>query len=137
MGESPFPFILGGGIFRAVPWLRDEMLRRLPLAIPATAPRDSSIVNRPPVPCRSRSRKRKAAREFRGISRSDVERPVRRVHCASPTMPPARGLADRVAQALQANPRLVLGLPTGRTPVAFYHELSHRVSNADWLTCRR
>lgn len=39
----------------------------------------------------------------------------------------AAGVADRVAQALKANPRLVLGLPTGRTPVAFYHELSSRV----------
>ncbi len=30
-----FAFILGGGIFRAVPWLRDEMLRRLPAAVPS------------------------------------------------------------------------------------------------------
>jgi glucosamine-6-phosphate deaminase len=36
----------------------------------------------------------------------------------------ARALAHRVAAALEANPRLVLGLPTGRTPVAFYHELA-------------
>lgn len=34
MGEAPFPFILAGGIFRAIPWLRDEMQRRLPLAVP-------------------------------------------------------------------------------------------------------
>jgi glucosamine-6-phosphate deaminase len=40
----------------------------------------------------------------------------------------ARGLADRVAAALQANPRLVLGLPTGRTPVGFYAELSSRAA---------
>ena len=31
-------FILGGGIFRAVPWLRDELERRLPGSFPnATA----------------------------------------------------------------------------------------------------
>ena len=30
----PFPFILAGGIFRAVPWLADELSRRLPLASP-------------------------------------------------------------------------------------------------------
>ncbi len=34
MGDEPFPFILAGGIFRAVPWLREEMQRRLPLAVP-------------------------------------------------------------------------------------------------------
>jgi N-acetylglucosamine kinase-like BadF-type ATPase len=39
MGESPFPFILAGGIFRAVPWLRDEMQRRLPLAVPNSTAR--------------------------------------------------------------------------------------------------
>ena len=39
LGEAPFPFILGGGIFRAVPWLRDEMLRRLPLAFPMSTAR--------------------------------------------------------------------------------------------------
>jgi glucosamine-6-phosphate deaminase len=35
----------------------------------------------------------------------------------------ARALARRIADALTAKPDLVLGLPTGRTPVAFYHEL--------------
>jgi glucosamine-6-phosphate deaminase len=36
----------------------------------------------------------------------------------------ARALAHRIATALAANPRLVLGLPTGRTPVRFYHDLA-------------
>ena len=36
----------------------------------------------------------------------------------------ARALARRIADALAATPRLVLGLPTGRTPVGFYHELA-------------
>jgi glucosamine-6-phosphate deaminase len=39
----------------------------------------------------------------------------------------AHALTDRIAVALAANPALVLGLPTGRTPVAFYHELASRV----------
>ena len=30
----PFPFVLAGGIFRAVPWLHDELVRRLTLASP-------------------------------------------------------------------------------------------------------
>jgi N-acetylglucosamine kinase-like BadF-type ATPase len=37
-GDS-FPFILAGGIFRAVPWLRDELLRRLPVAMPNSTAR--------------------------------------------------------------------------------------------------
>ena len=36
----------------------------------------------------------------------------------------ARALARRIADAITANPHLVLGLPTGRTPVGFYHELA-------------
>ena len=39
----------------------------------------------------------------------------------------ARALTDRVAAALAARPTLVLGLPTGRTPVLFYEDLSSRV----------
>jgi glucosamine-6-phosphate deaminase len=35
----------------------------------------------------------------------------------------ARALADRVASALRERPSIVLGLPTGRTPVAMYAEL--------------
>jgi glucosamine-6-phosphate deaminase len=35
----------------------------------------------------------------------------------------ARALADAVVRAVAAQPRLVLGLPTGRTPVPFYREL--------------
>jgi len=31
---SAFPFVLAGGIFRAVPWLEEELARRLPLASP-------------------------------------------------------------------------------------------------------
>jgi N-acetylglucosamine kinase-like BadF-type ATPase len=33
VGE-PFPFILAGGIFRAVPWLEQELSRRLPVTAP-------------------------------------------------------------------------------------------------------
>jgi glucosamine-6-phosphate deaminase len=36
----------------------------------------------------------------------------------------AKALAQRIAAALAGNPRLVLGLPTGRTPVRFYHDLA-------------
>ena len=36
----------------------------------------------------------------------------------------ARALARRIADALTARPTLVLGLPTGRTPIALYQELA-------------
>jgi glucosamine-6-phosphate deaminase len=35
----------------------------------------------------------------------------------------ARTLAAQIAASLAAKPDLVLGLPTGRTPVRLYHEL--------------
>jgi glucosamine-6-phosphate deaminase len=43
----------------------------------------------------------------------------------------ARALAAGIAGALAEKPGLVLGLPTGRTPVAFYHELATRAENGD------
>jgi N-acetylglucosamine kinase-like BadF-type ATPase len=46
MDDAPFPFILAGGIFRAVPWLRDEMQRRLPLAVPNSTAR---VLDREPA----------------------------------------------------------------------------------------
>jgi glucosamine-6-phosphate deaminase len=36
----------------------------------------------------------------------------------------ARALARRIVNALVQNPALVLGLPTGKTPVGFYHEVA-------------
>jgi glucosamine-6-phosphate deaminase len=36
----------------------------------------------------------------------------------------AHALAERLASEIAANPRIVLGLPTGRTPVALYEELA-------------
>jgi N-acetylglucosamine kinase len=36
---TPFTFILSGGIFRAVPWLEQEMERRLPVAAPGSQAR--------------------------------------------------------------------------------------------------
>lgn len=43
----------------------------------------------------------------------------------------AHALTDRIVGALARNPRLVLGLPTGRTPIAFYHELASRVEGGE------
>lgn len=46
----------------------------------------------------------------------------------------ARALAAEVARAVRSNPRLILGLPTGQTPVPFYRELSsvHRDEGVDF-----
>jgi glucosamine-6-phosphate deaminase len=46
----------------------------------------------------------------------------------------ARAAARHVARALAANPHLVLGLPTGRTPIPLYDELArlHRAGRADF-----
>jgi glucosamine-6-phosphate deaminase len=50
----------------------------------------------------------------------------------------ARALARRVLAALAANPALVLGLPTGKTPVGFYHELASMAASthADFSRAR-
>jgi glucosamine-6-phosphate deaminase len=46
----------------------------------------------------------------------------------------ARVLAERIADVLQAEPRTVFGLPTGRTPVPFYNELARLTAarHLDW-----
>jgi glucosamine-6-phosphate deaminase len=50
----------------------------------------------------------------------------------------AAALATRVIEAIVANPELVLGLPTGRTPLAFYRELRERSGGdrLDWSRVR-
>ena len=50
----------------------------------------------------------------------------------------AAALAARVLEAIVANPELVLGLPTGRTPLAFYRELRERSggNRIDWSKVR-
>lgn len=50
--------------------------------------------------------------------------PSPRVEIFSSDRAAARALARRIVAALSADPRLVLGLPTGKTPVGFYHELA-------------
>ena len=47
----------------------------------------------------------------------------------------AGALATRVLESIVANPTLVLGLPTGRTPLAFYRELRER-QGIDWSRVR-
>jgi glucosamine-6-phosphate deaminase len=46
----------------------------------------------------------------------------------------AKTKAAQIAAALSAKPDLVLGLPTGRTPIRLYHELGslHRTGHADF-----
>ena len=44
--NARFTFILAGGIFRAVPWLREELQRRLPRAVPGA---DVRLLDREPA----------------------------------------------------------------------------------------
>jgi N-acetylglucosamine kinase-like BadF-type ATPase len=46
LDRQAFTFILGGGIFRAVPWLREELQRRLSAAMPSST---TSILDREPA----------------------------------------------------------------------------------------
>ncbi|HEY6213947.1 MAG TPA: glucosamine-6-phosphate deaminase [Vicinamibacterales bacterium] len=57
-----------------------------------------------------------------------------RVRIFSSSQTAARALAGDIARALRANRRIVLGLPTGRTPVPLYRELValHDAGRADF-----
>ena len=46
LGDEPFSFILAGGIFRAVPWLRDELQQRLGRSFPGS---DVGLLDREPA----------------------------------------------------------------------------------------
>jgi glucosamine-6-phosphate deaminase len=61
-----------------------------------------------------------------------------RVQVFSSDRAAARALARRILAALAAKPALVLGLPTGRTPVGFYHELASMAAttHADFSNAR-
>ena len=50
----------------------------------------------------------------------------------------ASTLATRLIEAISLNPRIVLGLPTGRTPVALYREIRSRTQrgHVDWSQVR-
>jgi glucosamine-6-phosphate deaminase len=50
----------------------------------------------------------------------------------------ASALAARVLECITANPAVVLGLPTGRTPLAFYRTLRERSADdrVDWSSVR-
>lgn len=50
----------------------------------------------------------------------------------------ASTLATRLIEAISLNPRIVLGLPTGRTPVALYREIRSRSQrgHVDWSQVR-
>ena len=61
MGQ-PVVFILAGGIFRAVPWLEQELERRLPVAAPGSRVRSCSIASPRAALSRWRCRKRAAGR---------------------------------------------------------------------------
>jgi glucosamine-6-phosphate deaminase len=51
-----------------------------------------------------------------------------RVHVYPDERATARALARHIAGTIRRKPDLVIGLPTGRTPIAFYEELSALVS---------
>jgi glucosamine-6-phosphate deaminase len=57
-----------------------------------------------------------------------------RVHIFNSAPALARALAAGLARTLEANPRVVLGLPTGRTPIPLYRELVrlHAAGRADF-----
>ena len=112
VGE-PFTFVLSGGIFRAVPWLREELERRLPVAAPGSI---TELLAREPAAGAvalahqgSRGRNRCPCLQTRLMS----EIVKARLHVYPDDGAAARALARHVADAIRVKPDLVLGLPTG------------------------
>jgi N-acetylglucosamine kinase-like BadF-type ATPase len=64
---TPFPFILAGGIFRAVPWLQHELSRRLPDAAPGSR---AELLTREPA----EGAVQLALQDARGLARVPVYR---------------------------------------------------------------
>src|SRR5207245_4848359 len=81
----------------------------------------------PRAPARSRAGRR---RRLPGAGRSERRPPhpalqnLMRVRIFATPLAASRALARFIARGLAADPRLVLGLPTGRTPVPLYRELA-------------
>ena len=88
------------------------------------ARRYCSIANRPKAPWRSRCRRRAAARDP-GLQATDVIRPQPTESRSSrePRRGPVRRRAPGVGAAARTH-ELVLGLPTGRTPILLYDVLA-------------
>jgi N-acetylglucosamine kinase-like BadF-type ATPase len=64
---TTFPFILSGGIFRAVPWLQQELLRRLPASAPGSR---AELLTREPA----EGAVQLALQDARGVARVPVYR---------------------------------------------------------------
>ena len=112
--DEPCPFLLAGGVFKGVPWLVTELTRR----ITATGP--GATVSRLEVEP-AIGAVRFALAEARGGANVPV--PLVRIAVFKTEREASVALARRVATDLAASPEIVLGLPTGRTPIHMYREL--------------
>ena len=129
MRGDEFAFVLAGGVFPVVPWLAYEVTRRLVEVAPRSQVR---LLDQEPAVgavCLALAEARGGLRLPRYRMPVTIK-PFPTAHAAARAL----ALARRIARALAANPRLVLGLPTGRTPVPLYRELValHQAGRADF-----
>jgi hypothetical protein len=130
MRGQPFETILSGSMFRLLPWLADDVVRRLAEVAPRSTV--SRLTTEP-------------ARGAVHLALGPAGRCASR-HIQAPTIPTrdlrgypseatlANALARRLVDLVRRNPAIVLGLPTGRTPLALYAELIRltRDMPVDW-----
>ena len=125
MRGEQFPILLAGGMLKRSEWLAAEVERRMAEVAPRSEVRP--LTHEPAL-----GAVRLALAEASGGVRVPPYIDAFRAH-TSVTIQRfenedalAAALATRVLDAIVANPRLVLGLPTGRTPLALYRELRER-----------
>ena len=127
MRGDAFTFFLAGGVFRVVPWLAEELPRRLAEVAPRC---QVQLLARGAGGRRRLARARRSARRrerasLQGAGRAaDVASAMTRVRIfETPAAPGASARAATSRGRSRRNPTLVLGLPTGRTPIPLYREL--------------
>ena len=125
MRGDVFPFVLAGGVFRVVPWLADELSRRLVEVAPRceVRPLDAGT-------CGRRRVARACGGAAAGARGADVQSDVTIRRLFLRLGQPRVRSPLTLPHAVAANPRLVLGLPTGRTPIPLYRELDGAVPRA-------
>ena len=119
LGAEAFPFILGGGFFApcrgCAMSCRGGCLRPCPEYGAASRPRAAAGAVSFAI-----QEATGGARIPRYRSGDETPGPPR-IAVFTEAAAAAHALTDRVVAALARNPRLVLGLPTGRTPIALLH----------------
>ena len=133
MRGDVFQTFLSGGMFKSIPWLAAEVSARLLEVAPRTS---SSLLSAEPAIGAVTLARAEAAGRRAGARLSRFSRvPLVNIQIFDDVRTLSAELATRVRAAVTQKPSLVLGLPTGRTPLPFYQALREGPP-ADWSQVR-